>query len=176
MAESRGHRQFVRTTETWYHAASPRLIRDAVDETFVGVYHDEGGTSGEFAFRWYDLGAGVVGCRLEVFDDAWAVLVGDFPDLMSALPVQQGRNPTPADVTALLTRLGIVDATRREPPNGVIGHDARRVSDAAPDLLAALRSADAALRHHPGGDCRSMEDIARATAAIAKATGEATGV
>jgi hypothetical protein len=39
----------------------------------------------------------------------------------------------------------------------------------APKLVEALRTADAALRHHRGGDSRSDEDIELARAALADA-------
>ena len=42
-------------------------------------------------------------------------------------------------------------------------------TDINADLLAALKDADAALRNHPGGDCRSEADRDSARAAIAKA-------
>ena len=42
-------------------------------------------------------------------------------------------------------------------------------TDINADLLAALKDADAALRNHPGGDCRSEADRDSARAAIARA-------
>lgn len=41
------------------------------------------------------------------------------------------------------------------------------------ELVAALKSADAALRFHPGGDCRSEDDIKAAKTALALAKQEA---
>ena len=42
---------------------------------------------------------------------------------------------------------------------------------AAPKLLEALKTAEAALSSHPGGDCRCDADIASCRYAIAKAEG-----
>lgn len=56
------------------------------------------------------------------------------------------------------------DARREERANA-------RLIASAPDLLAALRTTDAAMRAHPGGDCRSAEDIEAARRAIARAEG-----
>jgi hypothetical protein len=42
-------------------------------------------------------------------------------------------------------------------------------ASAAPDLYAALVAVDAALRYHPGGDCRADKDILIARAALLKA-------
>lgn len=48
---------------------------------------------------------------------------------------------------------------------------AARLIESAPDLLLALIAADAALRNHPGGDCRSEADIEAARAVIEKVKG-----
>jgi len=61
----------------------------------------------------------------------------------------------------------MVDDTQESPE---LVANARLIA-AAPDLLAALKEAHAALRHHPGGDTRSGYEITRASAAISKAEG-----
>lgn len=51
-------------------------------------------------------------------------------------------------------------------------HPDMQLMEAAPNLLASLKIADAALQSHPGGDCRDQKDIEAARAAIAKAEGK----
>lgn len=85
----------------------------------VGLYHPQGGTSGEFAFRWHLVG--VMTPRLEVFSDAWPVMpqFRDVLDGLAALPQEEARGSfwtvkreiTEDDVRELLLRCGLADLT-----------------------------------------------------------------
>lgn len=109
-------RGFIHSSRAWYReslSGGPVIM--------LGLYHPNGGTSGEFAFRWHELSARGRSPRLEVFDDAWRVLP-QFDDVLQALaafrPVETKgswwtvRSPvTEDDVRELLLRCGLADLT-----------------------------------------------------------------
>ena len=87
-----------------------------VDEITIGIYSGEGGTEGEFAVRWSELGQNVVPL-LVAWDDAWGVL-HEFRDVLSAMRSVADRNISPADMCKLLESCGVEDATPTENPHG----------------------------------------------------------
>lgn len=103
-------RAFVHVAEAWYaaSAASPHTI----DEITVGIYHEDGGTTGEFDIRWTKVGHNVVP-RLEAFDDSWAALM-QFKDLLEAMSLIDNQGITPMAFCGLLKSLGISDKTPRK--------------------------------------------------------------
>lgn len=101
------YRGFSHVGRAWY--ASQLATERHIDEVMFGLYCPDGGTSGEMAMRWYDLGRDKAP-RLEAFDDAWSALA-QFPDLIAALGEIDGRNITPEDFCRLLIRLGFRDDT-----------------------------------------------------------------
>lgn len=105
-------RAFVHHNEAWYAHAT--LRPDTLDEVMIGLYHKDGGTSGEFAIRWMPLGDNPMSPapRLEAFDDSWAALA-KFPDLMAFLASVSGQNITPDAVCSALRNMGITDQTPR---------------------------------------------------------------
>lgn len=113
--EDKGHRAFYHFNESWY-ASAARTSGRVVDEVTFGIYHEEGGTSGEMSMRWHDIASGRPPApRLECFDDAFAVLAG-MPDLIAALAEHDGENMAPSDFCLLLVKLGFKDETKREAP------------------------------------------------------------
>ena len=72
-----------------------------------GLYPDDGGTMGEAALRWYNLG-GELSLRIEAFDDSFAML-RECLDFMTA--ILQTNNPQPEQVVELLKLHGFEDTT-----------------------------------------------------------------
>jgi hypothetical protein len=102
-------RAFVHTSEAWY---APKAITPGMlDEVLVGLYREEGGSSGEFAIRWTLLRDKPVP-RLEVCDDAWAAL-GQFEDLLKAMALIDNQSITPKDFCEMLRSINIADYTPR---------------------------------------------------------------
>jgi hypothetical protein len=94
-------------SEAWYR------INQAgrVDEIMVGMYHPEGGTSGEFAIEWTMLAGKPTPC-LKAFGDSWSALL-QFQDLLAWLATVDGQNPSPRLVSQKLRDLGVSDLTNR---------------------------------------------------------------
>ena len=112
MADHTGDiRQFYYLNEAWYFLPQ----KDCTAEVMFGFYSPDGGTSGEMAMRWHNIG-GSPTPRLEVFSDAWSAL-GRFGDVVTALAQVDGRDITPHEFCALLTRCGFQDRTERRQPN-----------------------------------------------------------
>lgn len=105
-------RGFYVLSEAWYSKRLPE--REA--EIMVGFYHPDGGTSGEFAIRWVDIGA-YKAPRLEVFNDSWETLT-HFSDLLQELAKLDGKRPVVDDVKAILIQIGLKDRTERVNPSG----------------------------------------------------------
>lgn len=108
MKDERG---FYWLSKAWYGDANLRGA-DCDDEIMVGLYTEEGGSSGEFAIRWIPLSERSVP-RLMAFEDSWAVL-WEFRDLLEMLAALNGSNPTPEDIAELLIGLGFKDNTPRK--------------------------------------------------------------
>lgn len=121
------HRGFSYYNETWYRASRP-LREGVVHEMTVGVYHEEGGTTGEFSLRWYDLSSSFgqrrpPSLRIEAFDDSFEALtdMGDFLDYLrsvarSGSEGQRVGSVSPQEVMEALKKLGFKDQTAREVP------------------------------------------------------------
>lgn len=114
-------RSFIATHEAWYAKHNPRSTRGEVAEVMFGLYPEDGGTSGEMALRWYPLTPNAPpNPRLEVFDDAWAVLA-TMPDVLAWLAEHDSKDPSPADFMDALRSMGFRDHTQREDPDGNSG-------------------------------------------------------
>src|SRR6185437_2306319 len=133
------------------------------EEIMIGFYSHGGGTSGEFAIRWIELG-GYSTPRLEVFSDAWEAL-SHFRDLLDALACLPQR-ADPQTVIEVLRQLGLTDLTQRVDPNGP-RETPDVVREAAPQLLRTLRDARAYL-----APLAPHSLIERVDCAIAKAEGK----
>lgn len=106
-------RGFTVQSESWYGltARDPRTI----DEIMIGMYHPEGGTTGEFAVRWTMVGREPTP-RLEVFSDAWHALQR-FGDMLEWMAYIDGEHPSPQEFAAALRGMGIEDLTERTNPH-----------------------------------------------------------
>lgn len=102
-------RAFIHAKEAWYKFP---LAPYTIDEVMVGLYRKDGGTSGEFAVRWSNVGGKSVP-RLEAFDNSWAAL-GQFQDLLVAMSMIDDQGITPTAFCELLKSLGISDRTPRK--------------------------------------------------------------
>lgn len=108
------NRQFIHTNRAWYgptRLASGRVI----DEITIGMYHPEGGTTGEFAIRWVELGRSIVP-MLCAFDDAWSSL-SMFNDVLDKMASVDDQYISPDDFCKMLVSCGVEDATPTENPN-----------------------------------------------------------
>lgn len=56
---------------------------DILDEITVGLNYEEGGTYGEFHFRWVQLGQNI-SIQIRMWDDAWS-LFREMPELFSII-------------------------------------------------------------------------------------------
>ena len=101
-------RMFTQLSRAWY--AEANLRHDLLDEIMIGFYHPGGGTTGEFAIRWEELG-GESTPRLEAFDDSWSAL-WEFRDLLEKLAEVDDQDITPVQLCDILISLGIEDNTK----------------------------------------------------------------
>jgi hypothetical protein len=105
-------RAYYHLKEAWYAEAILK-DRDFVDEVMFGYYHPYGGgTSGEIAMRWMDLG-GHVSPQLQCFNDAWSALA-HMQDVIDALAKLDGVDITATRFCQLLDECGFKDMTLRE--------------------------------------------------------------
>ena len=110
---SNTHKAFVHSTEAWYYDAIAQDL-DWVDEVVVGMFADDGCTSGEFIFRWERL-AGSIVVRLYAFNDAWSAL-RNCSDLIDWMAEVDELNPCPEEFCAALKEMGYKDITARVNP------------------------------------------------------------
>lgn len=99
-------RGFMRLSEAWYGSLN------AAEEVMLGFYHNNGGTSGEFAIRWMKIN-GKEAPRLEAFDDSWSALY-EFRDVLAKLAERDNENIGPTELCSLLVECGIEDMTQRQ--------------------------------------------------------------
>lgn len=104
-------RAFTHLNRSWYSAYGRDM--SVIDQVMFGYYSPEGGTSGEMAMRWYDLGGDAPAPRLEVYGDAWHAL-STFADVVTALAEHDNDDISPAYFCAMLTVCGFVDRTETE--------------------------------------------------------------
>ena len=67
----------------------------------------------EFSISWRTLSEESVP-RLEVFDDAWGILVNDCADLLKELALLTDATPSPDRIVKVLERLEFEDETQEE--------------------------------------------------------------
>lgn len=130
-------RGFNHYRAAWYGKVG-NIGRDVVDEINIGMYHPEGGTTGEFSIKWEELSGAVV-ARLNVYDDAWNAL-GLFGDVLAAMAALDGKVITPEAFCDVLTNCGLADLTARDAPQSV--KESRAAADitaAAPEMFSALK-------------------------------------
>lgn len=113
---------FYVSHETWYAGSRPSEDPGIM----IGDYPAGGGTPGEFAIRWHDLGD-YRAARLEVYHDSWEVFAEmcrrfKLPDRLEVL----ADDPSVEAVAALLAELGFTDLTERESPHADHGQGVRQ--------------------------------------------------
>ena len=99
---------YYRTDKAYYADAVMHIGGKKEAEIMVGFQHPEGGTTGEFAFVWTELG-----CQLKAFDDSWDALY-NFPELLEYMASVDSERISPDDFEEKLKELGIKDVTKRE--------------------------------------------------------------
>jgi hypothetical protein len=111
---------FVVTHEAWY--AETALRDNCYAEIAVGFYSEDGGTAGEFMFRWRRLRRDEPSCRLETFDDSWSAFLR-MPELMRWMrkwdQTFDTPTPTPEDLVSWLKMNGFRDLTKYDSPFAV---------------------------------------------------------
>lgn len=110
-ADNPPRRAFTHTAESWYAKAVLKKVPYS-DEILIGDYPVEGGTRGEFAIRWYQIGPEPLLSRVEAWSDSWDVLA-QCKDLLDVLAGLEYANPSPDKVCELLKTLGFDDITKR---------------------------------------------------------------
>ena len=103
-------RAYHRSSKAWYASApfGGHLIES--EEVMFGMYHPQGGTSGEMSMRWKDLGGRC--CQMAVYGDAFATLA-QFTDLLQAL-ADKDQHMTEPEFCAILDKCGFEDITAYE--------------------------------------------------------------
>ena len=102
-------RGFYRSSKAWY-AMDERDI-----DVMFGMYHPDGGTTGEMSMRWHDLGPGRLVPRLEVFCDAWDALQ-EFTDVLAVLAEHDSEDITEEEFVSILQAHDVQDLTKYESP------------------------------------------------------------
>ena len=106
-------KSFYHTTAAYYWKNLPGFPDRIFDEVMVGMYHDDGGTSGEFAITWEWLGDSKV-IRLKAFNDSWSALA-QCSDLIEYMETLDENYVEPEEFIAKLVEMGYKDLTAREP-------------------------------------------------------------
>lgn len=107
-------RGFIWTSQAYY-AKTALATRDVLDNITIGMYHPEGGTTGEFTIEWTELG-GRECAQLKAYDDSWSALQL-FGDVLAKVAEHDDAGLTPAQLAELLLSCGVVDLTDRVGPD-----------------------------------------------------------
>jgi len=100
-------RAYIRSSKAYY-----AILPNERERVMVGMYHPEGGTSGEFEFEWILLD-GKKCARLNAFEDSWASL-WLFKDLLEKMSEIDSEGIQEPEFCQLLNILGIIDITEYE--------------------------------------------------------------
>lgn len=103
-------RGFYRSGKAWYAEA---IGGDTA--IHVGMYHEEGGSSGEMSVHWISLGGKSVP-QLRAFDDSWSSLFL-FTDLVAEMAEVDDQNVTEEQFVEMLLKCGFEDQTQYINPN-----------------------------------------------------------
>ena len=109
-----GIKQFYIHTKMWW-ARSNSLPDNIVDEIMIGIYHPDGGTTGEFGVEFvlfeHNGGRGaMIAPRLRAFDDGWSALA-HMPELLHFMMENDSANLSVDAFAEGLRVLGFVDKT-----------------------------------------------------------------
>lgn len=99
-----------------YHRGNKAYYSDVIKgiEITIGLYAEDGSTSGEFGVKWVKVG-GRLCARLEIFEDSWSTL-SQLPDLVKALGNIDGDNIQEDEFAMILDELGFKDLTSYKAP------------------------------------------------------------
>jgi hypothetical protein len=100
-------RGFSQLSKAYY--ASTFIRGRTIDEITIGMYSEEGGSSGEFSVVWEVLDGEIVP-RLNVWNDSWSALAM-FEDLTDWMASIDSERISPDDFCDKLRSLKIVDRT-----------------------------------------------------------------
>ena len=100
---------FHQLSRAWYGETIPSIY---LDEFNIGLYDQEGGTTGEFKIVWKKL-CGEYVPRLNAYDDSWDALY-QFNDLLKYMASIDDQNVSPDAFCKKLIELGFEDLTRTE--------------------------------------------------------------
>ena len=78
-------------------------------DIMFGMYHPEGGTTGEMCIRWVEL-SGKLTPQLQSYDDSWGVLAL-FTDVIQKMGEVDGEDISEEDFAKLLDSCGFTDMT-----------------------------------------------------------------
>ena len=102
-------RAYIRSSKAWYADLNRNV------SITIGMYHPDGGTSGEFEVEWVNLNSFGVFPQLKCFEDSWNAL-SYFGDLLGRMSDVGGENISEPDFCKILDSLGISDITEYERP------------------------------------------------------------
>lgn len=97
---------------SWAHSLP--LSQGAKEELVISHRSPEGGTYGEFTFRWYKL-TNNLHCKLEAYADGWHILLS-YPELLEFMRESGGMSeagPTPEVFRAFLVNAGYYDMSQQ---------------------------------------------------------------
>ncbi len=105
-------RGFYRSTKAYYatfYTDDDGTVKPTYPvDIMIGMYHPDGGSSGEFSIEWDDK----LGPRLKVWCDGWSALYRHFLDVLKELEKWDDEEPTEEEVANLLLSLGVHDLTK----------------------------------------------------------------
>lgn len=109
-------RGFHQVSRAWYalfrrnHKHELVLEDGSVDRFNFGMYHRDGGTTGEMQMVFEELVVRVVP-RLKCYDDGWSALAS-FTDLIARMGEVDNDNITPDQFREMLLECGFADLTK----------------------------------------------------------------
>lgn len=103
-------RGYHRSSKAWYAKA---IQKDNIEVGF-GMYHPDGGTSGEITMEWVEL-SGKLCARLKCFEDGWSAL-SSFTDLIQKMDEADSELIQEEDFCKMLDECGFKDLTQYNDP------------------------------------------------------------
>lgn len=102
-------RAYIRSSKAYYSN-----VLDGEISIMVGMYHRDGGTSGEFEIEWEKLTEDKpLVARLKAFEDSWSAL-WLFKDMLEQMAEVDSKEIQEPEFCTLLDSLGIIDITEYE--------------------------------------------------------------
>lgn len=101
-------RGYYRTSKSWYAKSVDNI------EINFGMFHPDGGTSGEMTMEWIEL-SGKLCARLKTFEDSWSAL-SLFTDLIQKMGEVDSEHIQEEEIAKMLNSCGFKDLTEYESP------------------------------------------------------------